>query len=111
VETVETLKTVLGSVSYFFLSLFLSLNLMYLSLFLSLSLSLSSDYNLQDKALRLSPKELTACLYYKLAVERALRGRYPDAEMHAHRTNSKDKDSAQCSPALESDISSAIRYV
>lgn len=40
----------------------------------------------QDKHFPISLHELTACIYYKLAIERGVRGCYPDEEFYQHLT-------------------------
>ena len=40
----------------------------------------------------LSLHELTACIYYKIAIERGLRGCDPDSELLAHQQEMKDRD-------------------
>ncbi len=79
---------------------------------------------MQDKMFQLSLHELTACVYYKLAIERGLRGCYPDSEAEEHKTTadhrfevpstpSSEKDRKEgefgCAEAKESDISHAIK--
>lgn len=41
----------------------------------------------------LSLHELTACVYYKLAIERGLRGSHPDSELLAHAPHSSGRSS------------------
>lgn len=41
-------------------------------------------YPQQESMFSLSLHELTACVYYKLAIERGLRGSHPDSEKLAH---------------------------
>ena len=42
----------------------------------------------------LSLHELTACVYYKLAIERGLRGSHPDSELLAHAPHSSGSGSS-----------------
>lgn len=73
----------------------------------------------------ISLHELTACVYYKLAIERGLRGCYPDSEAEEHKTTAdakfeyvastpdnqegSRKEKFHCKEAKESDVSAAIR--
>jgi hypothetical protein len=50
------------------------------------SLPYSSPRHSQDKHFPISLHELTACIYYKLAIERGVRGCYPDEEFYQHLT-------------------------
>ena len=45
-----------------------------------------------DKMFTFSLHELTACVYYKLAIERGLRGCEPDSELKAHQTTKSFND-------------------
>lgn len=53
----------------------------------------------QDKHYPISLHELTACIYYKLAIDRGLRGCLPEAEYEAHHA------SACCEPTNDDDAS------
>lgn len=69
---------------------------------------------------RLSLHELTACVYYKLAIDRGLRGCLPDAELEIHADTryllqeTEEDDQAEekytCYPAISHDINMAIRF-
>jgi hypothetical protein len=76
----------------------------------------------------LSLHELTACVYYKLAIERGLRGSNPQAERLAHAPRAKSHnrtrqtgsqpsqaDAAaedyECKDAEDSDVQLAIKFV
>ncbi len=89
-----------------------------------------------DKSLLMSLHELTACIYYKLAIDRGLRGCNPDSELIAHQTRLRDgaasylppplggrnssgtidhsdydDEDFECMPAKDADISTALRLV
>ena len=54
-----------------------------------------------DKSVIMSLHELTACIYYKLAIDRGLRGCNPDSELvaHAPRSFARDETRAEASSA------------
>jgi hypothetical protein len=53
---------------------------------ISLSHPSSLSVHSQDKHFPISLHELTACIYYKLAIERGVRGCFPDEEFYQHLT-------------------------
>ena len=58
-----------------------------------LTAALSRHYRSQESMFSLSLHELTACVYYKLAIERGLRGCNPEAERAAHQPTTASADS------------------
>jgi hypothetical protein len=70
----------------------------------------------------LSLHELTACVYYKLAIERGLRGSNPEGERLAHAPRTRQnrshrqrkhkqhgRDVYECKEASDADVSLAVR--
>lgn len=55
--------------------------------------------------------ELTACIYYKLAIERGLRGCHPDGELQAHclREPAAGGGDYHCRVASDEDLHAATR--
>ena len=75
-----------------------------------------------DDMFRMSLHELTACIYYKLAIDRGLRGCKPDGEFNAHKARSRelvpeggrggdvpDDAGEDCKDADDEDISRALK--
>jgi len=52
--------------------------------FLFFTLQFNDRFTLKDKAYPISLQELTACIYYKLAIDRGLRGCKTDSELLSH---------------------------